>query len=125
MTTSPNLANRPIATSPKKLMDNRKKQVFDVKVLEQPFINEASRFENAMNSIAIDTSNKYENMSDNGSEISDEGYKSLGLVNAKRISLHSQVSMDDVENHGKSHLINLCILSLIKYSMVCQTMCLI
>lgn len=105
MTASLNLANHPMEMSPKKLIENRKKQVFDAKVPEQPFTNEASRFENAMNSIAIDTLNKYENMSDNGSEISDEGYKSLGLVNAKRISLHSQVSMDDVENHGKSHLL--------------------
>lgn len=104
--------------SPKKLIENRKKQVFDAKVPEQPFTNEASRFENAMNSIAIDTLNKYENMSDNGSEISDEGYKSLGLVNAKRISLHSQVSMDDVENHGKSHLLLPFLLSLIKHSMI-------
>lgn len=39
-----------------------------------------------------------ENISDNGSEISDEGYRSLGIIqgnpsgNAKRSSLHSQTS---------------------------------
>lgn len=51
-----------------------------------------------------DGANKYENISDNGSEISDEGYRSLGLIqsnNAKRISLHSQVSNEDAETIGK------------------------
>lgn len=47
--------------------------------------------------------NKYENISDNGSEISDEGYRSLGLIqtNNKRISLHSQVSNEETETNGK------------------------
>lgn len=41
---------------------------------------------------------KFENISDNGSEISDEGYRSLGVIqanlngNLKRSSLHSQTS---------------------------------
>lgn len=48
-------------------------------------------------------SNKYENISDNGSEISDEGYRSLGLIqtNNKRISLHSQVSNEETETNGE------------------------
>lgn len=47
--------------------------------------------------------NKYENISDNGSEISDEGYRSLGLIqtNNKRISLHSQVSNEEAETNGE------------------------
>lgn len=51
-----------------------------------------------------DGANKYENISDNGSEISDEGYRSLGLIqsnNAKRISLHSQVSNEDADTNGE------------------------
>lgn len=45
---------------------------------------------------------KFENISDNGSEISDEGYRSLGLIQqgnsqAKRTSLHSQASVEDVK----------------------------
>lgn len=46
---------------------------------------------------------KFENISDNGSEISDEGYRSLGLIQqakdnqSKRISLHSQTSNEDVK----------------------------
>lgn len=51
-----------------------------------------------------DGANKYENISDNGSEISDEGYRSLGLIQsntAKRISLHSQVSNEDADTNGK------------------------
>lgn len=51
-----------------------------------------------------DGANKYENVSDNGSEISDEGYRSLGLIqsnNPKRISLHSQASNEDADTNGK------------------------
>lgn len=44
---------------------------------------------------------KFENISDNGSEISDEGYRSLGLIQqanqSKRASLHSQTSIEDVK----------------------------
>ncbi|XP_073828018.1 GAS2-like protein pickled eggs [Musca autumnalis] len=47
-------------------------------------------------------SNKFENISDNGSEISDEGYRSLGVIQSnaqKRESIHSQASIDDAENN--------------------------
>lgn len=47
---------------------------------------------------------KFENISDNGSEISDEGYRSLGVIQStaqKRESLHSQASIEDAENNGK------------------------
>lgn len=55
---------------------------------------------------------KFENISDNGSEISDEGYRSLGLIQqannsqSKRTSLHSQTSIedgraDDAKNNGE------------------------
>lgn len=49
-------------------------------------------------------SNKFENISDNGSEISDEGYRSLGVIQSnaqKRESIHSQASIDDAENNGE------------------------
>lgn len=51
---------------------------------------------------------KFENISDNGSEISDEGYRSLGVIqanlngNLKRSSLHSQTSTEDAEQNGMS-----------------------
>lgn len=51
-----------------------------------------------------DGANKYENVSDNGSEISDEGYRSLGLIqsnNAKRISILSQASNEDADTNGE------------------------
>ncbi|GAB0099266.1 GAS2-like protein pickled eggs [Sergentomyia squamirostris] len=55
-----------------------------------------------------DSSVKFENISDNGSEISDEGYRSLGLIQgtngngvSKRTSLHSQVSNEDAELSGR------------------------
>lgn len=47
---------------------------------------------------------KFENISDNGSEISDEGYRSLGVIQStaqKRESLHSQASIEDAESNGK------------------------
>lgn len=58
---------------------------------------------------------KFENISDNGSEISDEGYRSLGLIQqagngqTKRATLQKQCSSedsrkDDVKNTGKPEL---------------------
>ncbi|XP_017871891.1 PREDICTED: uncharacterized protein LOC108619679 isoform X1 [Drosophila arizonae] len=49
-------------------------------------------------------SNKFENISDNGSEISDEGYRSLGVIQSnaqKRESLHSQASIEDAETNAR------------------------
>ncbi|XP_020716794.1 GAS2-like protein pickled eggs isoform X2 [Ceratitis capitata] len=50
------------------------------------------------------TSNKFENISDNGSEISDEGYRSLGVIQSnaqKRESLHSQASVEDADSNAR------------------------
>lgn len=62
-----------------------------------------------------DAAGKFENISDNGSEISDEGYRSLGLIQNgagqnghngqggavdKRTSIHSQLSTDDADYSG-------------------------
>lgn len=49
-----------------------------------------------------DGTNKYENISDNGSEISDEGYRSLGVIssNAKRIFLYNQMPREDADTNG-------------------------
>lgn len=58
----------------------------------------------AVNAGNSNNNNKFENISDNGSEISDEGYRSLGLIQSnvpKRESLHSHASIDDAENNGK------------------------
>lgn len=49
-------------------------------------------------------SSKFENISDNGSEISDEGYRSLGVIQStaqKRESLHSQASIEDAESNAR------------------------
>lgn len=63
-----------------------------------------------------DAAGKFENISDNGSEISDEGYRSLGLIQNngnggqmganggsvdKRTSIHSQLSTDDADYSGE------------------------
>lgn len=48
---------------------------------------------------------KSDNISDNGSEISDEGYRSLGLIqiNNKRASLHSDASNDEADSTIRSN----------------------
>lgn len=105
-----------MSPSPRRLIDIRKKQssletptgthISSVQIplaQDEPasgLITEA-KIESITNS---DGANKYENISDNGSEISDEGYRSLGLIqsnNAKRISLHSQVSNEDADTNGE------------------------
>lgn len=56
-----------------------------------------------------DSAVKFENISDNGSEISDEGYRSLGLIQQngqqavveKRASVHSQLSTEDADYSGE------------------------
>lgn len=66
------------------------------------------------NSSNADAAGKFENISDNGSEISDEGYRSLGLIQNgggaqnghggavdKRTSIHSQLSTDDADYSGE------------------------
>lgn len=121
LSASPSLARRSMSPSPRRLTDIRKKQssleipanatsthISTVQIPlaqdEAALINEA-KIENSTNgNVSNDGANKYENISDNGSEISDEGYRSLGLIqsnNAKRISLHSQVSNEDADTNGR------------------------
>jgi hypothetical protein len=118
LTASPSLVRRSMSPSPRRLTDIRKKQTsleapatqisavqIPLAVQDEPascLISEA-KIDNG--TVVNDGANKYENISDNGSEISDEGYRSLGLIqsnNAKRISLHSQVSNEDAETNGES-----------------------
>jgi growth arrest-specific protein 2 len=107
MLASPSLSRRSMSPSPRRLTDIRKKQSsLEAQPTntqdEPPLVNEA-KVESSTNG-TNDGANKYENISDNGSEISDEGYRSLGLIqsnNAKRISLHSQVSNEDAETNGE------------------------
>lgn len=72
---------------------------------------------NTNGTATTDNGGKFENISDNGSEISDEGYRSLGLIQqannnqSKRASLHSQTSIedgktDDAKPNGKYKYIN-------------------
>lgn len=120
LTASPSLARRSMSPSPRRLIDIRKKQnssenppatnthIASVQIpLTDELANSLSdaKIENGATVIANnDGANKYENVSDNGSEISDEGYRSLGIIqsnNAKRISLHSQVSNEDADTNGE------------------------
>ncbi|XP_036319675.1 GAS2-like protein pickled eggs [Rhagoletis pomonella] len=128
---SPNFVRRSMSPSPRRLIDVRKKQnsldsnnSSGPKSL--PICNEAvgnhvqfdgltySAGPTENNTSQTGSSNsdtntngmssKFENISDNGSEISDEGYRSLGVIQSnaqKRESLHSQASVEDAESNGR------------------------
>lgn len=92
------------STSPnrKRFNESKKKPInfetgVPVSTSSQPTIDD--------NKTELEVVNKYENFSDNGSEISDEGYRSLGLIQNgvmnKRASIHSQISNEDAENSGE------------------------
>lgn len=111
-----------MSPSPRRLPDLKKKQLSldsaTSPVVVQPMTNNNSiipaQFDTPVmvSEAKIELSNggdgaKFENISDNGSEISDEGYRSLGLIqanhhnnNAKRSSLISQTSTEDAEISG-------------------------
>ena len=122
LTASPNFSRRSMSPCPRRLIDIKKKHSSlesppvastHISTVQIPFCQDEpivgltgdGKIENntAVNAGNYDGANKYENLSDNGSEISDEGYRSLGLVqsNVKRISLHSQVSNEDADTNGK------------------------
>lgn len=106
-----------MSPSPRRLSDMRKKQnsletpVTHVSSVQIPLSQQQESSPEPVEpkvganvTINNDGANKYENVSDNGSEISDEGYRSLGLIqsnNAKRISVHSQASNEDADTIGK------------------------
>lgn len=109
---SPNLQRRSMSPSPRRLGDlkNKKQLSLDSSVgatttpattteAEPTKLSETNGTTNGTTS--TDNGGKFENISDNGSEISDEGYRSLGLIQqannnqSKRASLHSQTSIED------------------------------
>lgn len=103
-----------MSPSPRRLIDIRKKQssleipAAHISTVQIPLAQDEpltiTEVKTEIGTACNDGANKYENISDNGSEISDEGYRSLGLIqsnNAKRISLHSQVSNEDADTNGK------------------------
>ncbi|KAH8265011.1 hypothetical protein KR038_003683 [Drosophila bunnanda] len=120
---SPSLARRSMSPSPRRLIDMRKKQSSLDSYSSGPkslpggyscSLEEAAgsvsnggsaTVSNSANSGAEQSgANKFENISDNGSEISDEGYRSLGVIQSgaqKRESLHSQASIEDAETNAR------------------------
>ena len=128
--TSPSLARRSMSPSPRRLIDMRKKQSslesyggsvskflpitaeinngyegnYDQSVVNGSHHGGVGSMVQNSTETSANNSNKFENISDNGSEISDEGYRSLGVIQSnaqKRESLHSQASIDDAENNGE------------------------
>lgn len=123
---SPSLARRSISPSPRRLIDMRKKQSSLDSYSSGPKslpgyscsmeeANGGSGVGSAAGGVSSGSAgsgvaseqggaNKFENISDNGSEISDEGYRSLGVIQSgaqKRESLHSQASIEDAESNGE------------------------
>ncbi|KAH8362615.1 hypothetical protein KR200_004511 [Drosophila serrata] len=119
---SPSLARRSMSPSPRRLIDMRKKQNSLDSYSSGPkslpggyscSLEEAAgsvsnggsgTVSNSVSGAEQSGSNKFENISDNGSEISDEGYRSLGVIQSsaqKRESLHSQASIEDAETNAR------------------------
>nr|XP_016937043.1 GAS2-like protein pickled eggs [Drosophila suzukii]XP_016937044.1 GAS2-like protein pickled eggs [Drosophila suzukii] len=128
---SPSLARRSMSPSPRRLIDMRKKQSSLDSYSSGPKSlpgYSCSSMEEANSGSAVGSAagggsgsggsgaaaaaaaaeqggaNKFENISDNGSEISDEGYRSLGVIQSgaqKRESLHSQASIEDAESNAR------------------------
>ncbi|KNC23085.1 hypothetical protein FF38_10470, partial [Lucilia cuprina] len=112
--TSPNLARRSMSPSPRRLIDMRKKQSSlesygnsgpkSLPITAEIVNGVGGDYGDHGQNTDASGNNKFENISDNGSEISDEGYRSLGVIQSnaqKRESLHSQASTDDAENNAR------------------------
>lgn len=115
----PQPPRRSMSPSPRRLADIKKKQssiesngsttTNGSATITDATIQQTDAKGNNESNGAID--GKFENISDNGSEISDEGYRSLGLIQqannnnqSKRISLHSQTSPEDVKTEGATKI---------------------
>ncbi|XP_017073861.1 GAS2-like protein pickled eggs [Drosophila eugracilis] len=120
---SPSLARRSMSPSPRRLIDMRKKQNSLDSYSSGPkslpgyscsleeanggsTVGSAAGGVSTVSGTAAEQggANKFENISDNGSEISDEGYRSLGVIQSgaqKRESLHSQASIEDAESNAR------------------------
>ncbi|KAH8308581.1 hypothetical protein KR018_011946 [Drosophila ironensis] len=124
---SPSLARRSMSPSPRRLIDMRKKQSSLESYSSGPkslpgyscSLEEAGTAAGAggtgggaagagssagAGAGEQGNASKFENISDNGSEISDEGYRSLGVIQSnaqKRESLHSQASIEDAESNAR------------------------
>ncbi|KAL5276129.1 GAS2L1 family protein [Megaselia abdita] len=88
-------ARRSISPSPRRLLDIRKKQ---------SSLDSTTQCDDS--TPPINESSKFENISDNGSEISDEGYRSLGVIQSntqksKDSSLQNQNSVEDAEINAR------------------------
>lgn len=104
---SPRLSKRSVSPTLKQILNIRKKQVsieIPVKFSENSshFLKKSlnSKIEDSFElpNVYVNTENKYENSSDNGSEISDEGYRSL--VQVKKC-LNHQASEEDLKTNRK------------------------
>lgn len=118
---SPRLSKRSVSPSPKQISDFKKKQVsieLPIKCSENGthISRKAINLSNEEN-IELPTydntnsngENKYENVSDNGSEISDEGYRSLVQFNgmkATKKTLNAQISDEDSKVNGELRHLN-------------------
>lgn len=115
MNASPNITRRSVSPSQRRIHEFRKKQnslesnssvTNNITITTHLDNIHLSHPESKLETGNNDGSGKSDNISDNGSEISDEGYRSLGLIQnnngvCKRASLLSEVSNDEAECNGE------------------------
>ncbi|XP_034490188.1 GAS2-like protein pickled eggs [Drosophila innubila] len=102
---SPHLTRRSMSPTQRRLISDMRKKQNSMESKSLPNAEEtAGAGAGTGTGAQPEQSSKFENISDNGSEISDEGYRSLGVIQStaqKRESLHSQASIEDAESNAR------------------------
>lgn len=110
--TSPHLLRRSESPSPRRIPDFQKRKQHSLDSNTSAITSNQNQIDNVIEEVQKtdlsginEVTGKSDNISDNGSEISDEGYRSLGLIqtNNKRASLHSEASNDEVDSTIRSN----------------------
>lgn len=101
---SPNLNNRSRSPTPNLKSSPKHNSSSHVTAIQMPLDNKVNLVSEASLQISDPTSTDH---SDNASEVSDEGYRSLGIIQttdktkANRLSYNSQNSVEDAEYNGE------------------------
>lgn len=110
LATSPHVMRRSESPSPRRIPDFQKRKQHSLDSNPSNLISPAgTQLEKTIEEVnkidGIEVTAKSDNISDNGSEISDEGYRSLGIIqtNNKRASLHSEASNDEADSTIRSN----------------------
>jgi hypothetical protein len=92
--------SRSKSPNPRYAMDSRK-NINHVEYAQKEFLETETKVENCCTQqFNNDGTNKYESLSDNGSEISDEGYRSLGLMQSNNAKLAMLINQSSDQGAG-------------------------